>query len=191
MSRKRKSQTRQDASARVATAPGEPSGRPAVSNSARPLYDRAAGLIEGQQISEAMNLLRGQSHSDLWLRNLLAVCLLRSNRPQEAMDLLRPGVWASNGLSLRNDVPVEFIANFATGQLLQGRVNAAVNALDSLRRDDHPAVQKLRAAIAQWMNGLSFWGRWRVRLGIDPTEAIPLGFTPGEIPPEQGLSDPE
>jgi hypothetical protein len=160
-----------------------------LSGNARLLHDRAAALIADEQIPDAMNVLRGQAHSDPWLRNLLGVCLLRSNRPEDAMDLLRPNAWSPNGM-IRTDVPVEFVTNFVTSLLMQGRVNAATNALSALREEAHPAVRRLRAAIADWMNGLSFWSRWSVRLGIDPTEGIPLGFTLGEVPSELNSREP-
>ena len=169
--------------------PSQPASRPAESailsqltDRVRGLYTKAVNLLEAQKPDEALAVLRNQAHSDPWLRNLAAVCLLRLKRPPEALDLLRPIIWSANGLELRSDVPIVFKTNFATGLLMQGHVSAALNILHAIGNDPHPAVARLRSAIDQWKGTLSFFGRCKQALGIDPGHPISLDAVPGDLP---------
>ena len=190
MPKKTKSPNRMSGSTRSEPTSATSNSKLHVNPGILPLHERAVALIQSQQIPEAMTALRGQAHSDPWLRNLLGVCLLRSDRPQDAMDVLRPNAWQPNGVMLRTDVPAEFLVNFVTALLIQGRVNAALNTLNAINQESHPAVARLRAAIDRWLGGLSFWSRWKLRLGIDPADAVALDFLPGELPSIASFCEP-
>src|SRR5690349_1413461 len=92
------------------------------SGSGSTLFQKAKSLLDSGRHDDALAALRNQAHADPWLRNLMGVCLLRSNRPEDAVELYRTVVWSGNGISLRDDIPIEFKTNFATGLLLLGRV---------------------------------------------------------------------
>jgi len=86
---------------------------------------------------------------------------------------------------MRPDVPTIYKTNFAIALLLAGRPAGCLQVLDELRQEEHPAVQRLRAVMSKWEQGLSFWQKLNWYIGkIEPNRPVTIDFTPGD------LSDP-
>ncbi|HEV3342666.1 MAG TPA: hypothetical protein VG125_20005, partial [Pirellulales bacterium] len=97
---------------------------------------------------------------------------------QDAVDLLRGLVLGTGGVTYRQDVPTVFQTNFATALLAVGNLSGCLSMLKSIKDQQHPAVQELRAAIDRWNRDLSPWQKLRWRLGGEPAPPaldFPLG----------------
>lgn len=141
--------------------------------------ERAAGMDAGRA-KEALDAVRTHSGTDASLKNLHGVCLMRTGFTADAVRLYRQLVLSSNGVTLRPEAPTVFKSNFATALLLDGSVTGAKTVLQEAADESHPAVQRLRGAIARWRSGLSFWQRMQWRCGMDPGCPVELDFAPGD-----------
>lgn len=114
------------------------------------------------------------SNRDLEVRNVCAVCLMRMNRFEEAIDLLRSVSINSNINGMREDIPLHIRINFATSLYFGGRPAGGLESLQELKHDDHPAVQLVREHARLWVAQMSFIRRidWRLN-GIAPKQ-LPL-----------------
>ena len=70
---------------------------------------------------------------------------------------------------------------FAAALLLDGKASGAEGVLQEIADESHPAVQRLRGAIARWRSQLSFWQRLFSRCGVDPGRPVALDFAPGDF----------
>ena len=152
-----------------------------LSERAAGIYRKVAGLLDAGRAKEALDAVRTHSGTDPCLKNLHGVCLMRAGFASDAVRLYRQLVLSSNGVTLRPEAPTIFKSNFATALLLDGNVTGAEAVLHEAADDLHPAVQKLRAAIARWRSGLSFTQRLQWRFGMDPGQPIELAFPPGDL----------
>jgi hypothetical protein len=128
----------------------------------------------------ALDLLEG-SEASPWLTNARGVCLLRLGEVQSALALFRRLAMAPRGFGLRHEAPPVFKTNYATAQLLAGDLTGCTVTLGQAQDDGHPAVQRLRAAIARWRRGLSLWEWVCSVLGGAVPRPIDLDFPPGEL----------
>jgi hypothetical protein len=55
------------------------------------------------------------------------------------------------------------------------------DGLSEVRDQQHPSVQKLRAAITEWKKGMTFGQKLKWRLTGSAYKPIELGFPPGEL----------
>jgi hypothetical protein len=115
-----------------------------------------------------------------WTANALAVCYLRLGNTVRALRLLRH-IAADDAGRLRPDVPMVFKTNLATARLAAGDATGCVGILDEIGDDDHPAVRRLRTAVAEWAASLTAWDRCLRRFGVRPTRSPVLAVPVGEL----------
>ena len=154
---------------------------PQPSDRAAGIYRKVVGLLEAGRVKEALDAVRTHSGTDPSLKNLHGVCLMRAGSASDAVRLYRQLVLSSNGVTLRPEAPSAFKANFATALLLDGSVAGAEAVLQEAADESHPAVTRLRDAIAKWRSGLSFWQRVQSWCGLDPGRPVQLDFAPGDF----------
>lgn len=135
-----------------------------------PKLQHARHLMDKGEFQKALMSLPS-SNRDLEVRNVCAVCLMRMNRFEEAIDLLRTVSINSNINRLRDDIPLHIKINFATSLYFGGRPAGGLEALQELRCDDHPAVKLVREHARDWVSQMSFIRRFDWRLnGIAPKQ---------------------
>ena len=163
----------------AALPPAGPEGArpPEVAN----LLDRVGSLLHAGQPRQAFDLLAEARSGSPWAATATAVCLLRLGQAGRAVELLRGRVLGAGGVCLRDDVPVVFKINFATALLAAGNLAGGQRVLDEIREEPNPAVQKLRAALRRWRDGLSFWQKLRWSLGGEPSSPLVLDEALGEL----------
>jgi hypothetical protein len=130
----------------------------------------AKQLMDKREFQKALTLLPS-SNRDLEVRNVCAVCLMRMNRFEESIDLLRTVSINSSINRLRDDVPLHIKINFATSLYFGGRPAGGLEALQELQCDDHPAIKLVRDHANDWVAQMSFIRRldWRLN-GIAPKQ---------------------
>src|SRR5262249_49152787 len=114
-----------------------------------------------------------------WVANARGVCLLRLGDAARALELFRGLALGTTGFGLKEG-PTVFKTNYATAQLLSGKMTACVVTLSQSRDEGHPAVVRLRAAIRQWERSLSFWERICYYMGSSVDRPIVLD-APGDL----------
>jgi len=122
------------------------------------LLGRAAQLLEAGAALKALDLL-SRADGGPWVVNARGVCLLRLGDAERALEVFRGLALGTAGFGLKEDAPTVFKTNYATAQLLSGKMTACVVTLSQTRDEGHPAVQRVRAAIRRWERSLSFWER--------------------------------
>jgi len=135
-----------------------------------PKLQHARQLMAKGEYQKALALLPA-SNRDLEVRNVCAVCLMRMNRFEEAVDLLRPVTINSSINRMREDVPVHIRINFATALYFGGRPAGGLEALQEANREDSPAVKMVREHARDWVAGMSLLRRidWRIN-GVAPKQ---------------------
>ncbi|HBJ35334.1 MAG TPA: hypothetical protein DDZ51_11395 [Planctomycetaceae bacterium] len=133
-----------------------------------PKLQHARQLMAKGDYQKALTTLPS-SNRDLEVRNVCAVCLMRMNRFEEAIDLLRPVTVNSSIHKMREDVPIHIRINFATALYFGGRPAGGLEALQEIGCEDHSAVKLVREHARHWVAQMSFIRRidWRLN-GIAP-----------------------
>jgi hypothetical protein len=144
------------------------------------LLGRAEEILQQEGPRAALEMLAG-TETTPWVTNARGVCLLRLGEVQSALALFRRLAMAPRGFGLRHEAPTVFKTNYATAQLLAGDLTGCTVTLGQAQDDGHPAVQRLRAAIARWRRGLTFWEWVCSVLGGAVPRPIDLGFPPGDL----------
>ena len=137
-----------------------------------------ARLNEGKP-REALDLLRRYGISSEELRNAYGVCLMRTGELAKAVEAYRDLVIDRSGVCLKPEAPAVFKTNFATALLLTNNVSGCLSVLKEVGPAQHPAVIRLRAAIARWRCSLG----WRQRIafalyGKEPGKPVLLDGPP-------------
>lgn len=146
----------------------------------RAVQDQVEKLLQEGQPRRALDLLvRSKPHSP-WSTNATGVCMLRLGQAESAVELFRT-LLLSGSLILRPDAPTAWKVNFATALLMADNLSGCIQLLAEIQEEQHPGVQRLRAAIRSWQRGLPFWGRLRWFLGGQPARRVELDFPPGEL----------
>lgn len=144
------------------------------------VLNQAEKLLQAGQARQALDLLaRSKVHSP-WSTNATGVCLLRLGQADRAVELFRNLV-LSGSLFLRPDVPTAWKVNFATALLMVNNLEGCVQLLAEIQEEDHPGVQRLRAALQSWHNRMSVWEKIRWFLGGQQARRVELDFLPGEL----------
>lgn len=147
-----------------------------------PAIQRARPLIQkGDYVGTAKLLAAADRHPQV--RNALGICLMRTGRIDNAVDVYRAFVLTPGTLLERADVCDMYKRNFATALLIKGLPSGALTVLKGTGEPDHPMATRLYAAIKQWERSLSWLRRldWKFN-SIEPANCtIPLGFEPGEF----------
>lgn len=140
----------------------------------------AIDALERNDPDAAFRLLQSQGSSPEVV-NLRAVCLMRMGNAEAALALMRSIALQPGCTWMRSPLPNAFKINFATALLMNGLPNGCADALDEIDDEALPAVQNLRAVLAEWSKSLPFIQRMQWRLGrVAPTKCqISLPFLPG------------
>lgn len=142
-------------------------------------YLKVRRLLETGRVDEALTLARARQ--DAPMKNAQGVCLLRKGLADEAVRIYRTMVLDNTGLFLRDQVPTIYKANYALALLLSGHIAGGINILKDLTGDDHPSVQRLRAAVDAWKAKLSVFQKLGLMLGLEPKQPFVLDSPPGEL----------
>ncbi len=146
----------------------------------RAVLHQVEKLLQAGHPKQALDLLaRSKAHAP-WSTNATGVCLLRLGQADRAVELFRNLV-LSGSLFLRPDVPTAWKVNFATALLMADNLAGCVRLLAEIEEEDHPGVQRLRAALQSWHNRLSVWEKIRCFFGGQPARRVELDFLPGEL----------
>ena len=146
------------------------------------LLSRVAELLDQGKAGEALEAIGRSRQSTAPIDNARAVCLLRLNRPEEAVKVLRNTLFPRGSINMDESLPLAYRLNFATGLLMTAHVAGAKELLTTIPRgQDSPMVPKLREAVRQWMRGLPVAWKLLALLGIYPGKPVVLDFPPGEL----------
>lgn len=145
-------------------------------------------LLELGKPQEAAEVIRQFGAASSELRNAYGVCLMRIGQAAKAVELYRKLVMDEKGINLKRDMPTIFKANFATALLLTRNAAGCLSVLDEMGDSSHPAVVKVRDAVARWRRSLGWWRRiWFAMYGSAPTAPVVLDFAPGDLDDRQSL----
>ena len=118
-----------------------------------------------------------------WMANALAVCHLRTGNTVRALRLLRHIATDDTGRH-RPDVPTVFKTNLAAALFIAGDEDGFLRTLDEIGDESHPAVRRLRAAVARWTASPPAWERLLRGFGIRPDRVSVLDGPVGELTAE-------
>ncbi|MEX0718458.1 MAG: hypothetical protein WD066_17825 [Planctomycetaceae bacterium] len=164
-----------------------PGSRPDTSSAHEPAESAHAAtlrkvrtLVEAGRLQDAFDLAN-RGAADALLKNARGVCLLRMQRPEQAVRVYRELTLTGGGIVIRSNVPLIFKLNFATALLMSGNVGGCCEILHEIRNEDHPRITQLRAAIENWKSGLTLFQRLMWRLGNPPEIPATIDFVPGDF----------
>ncbi|HUW83548.1 MAG TPA: hypothetical protein VMZ31_12215 [Phycisphaerae bacterium] len=139
-------------------------------------------LLELGRPQEAAEVIRQFGAASAELRNAYGVCLMRTGQTGKAVELYRKLVMDEKGINLKRDVPTIFKTNFATALLLARNAAGCLSVLDEMADSRHPAVVRVRDAVARWRRSLGWWRRvWLAMYGSAPATPVVLDFPPGDL----------
>lgn len=150
------------------------------------LENQCRSNLTEQEVEYLVRLRNSSKTSNQEAQNAMGVCLLRSDRPEEAVELFRELVLIADSTSVRNDVPIHFITNYATALLLCRNIAGCERVLNELERINElngPAF-RLRDAIVAAQRSLRFFDRMKSAIGAFP-KPITLNFPAGDFLSEQ------
>jgi hypothetical protein len=144
------------------------------------LLGKVARLLQEGRAEKAVEAI---SHSKLldspWVKNALGVCLLRLGEAERAARVLRELVTAHGSITLRQDAPNVFKANFAAALLAGKNISGCLSVLSEVNDEANPTVQQIRDLVRRWQDSLSPWQRFQWRVGSMPASPlvvdVPLG----------------
>jgi hypothetical protein len=138
-------------------------------------------LLQEEKPQQAIEILHQSRLNSPWVANAIAVCYLRLEQPRIAVDIYRSLVLGPGGITLRRDAPCVLKTNYATALLLLNKVGGCLSILRDLNEHDHPAVSRLRNALAQSLRDLSLWRRFWWYLGSELPGPVALDFPAGDL----------
>lgn len=144
-----------------------------------PKLQQARELMAKGQYQLALGVLPTASR-DIEVRNACAVCLLRTHRYEQAIDMLRTVALNSKTNRVREDVPDHVRINFAIALFFGGQPAGGLEALLEINREEDPSVIMLREHARKWVAEMSFFRRldWRLnrvapkQRPVPPTEPV-------------------
>jgi hypothetical protein len=144
------------------------------------LLGKVARHLQDGEPGKALDALTRARLQSPWVTNAQGVCRLRLGEAALAVDVFR-GLVLSGSVVLRPDVPAVFKTNYATALLASSNVSGCRLVLDEIRDEGNPAVQKLRAAMRRWYDGLATWQKVQWYFGGQPHRQPELDFPPGDL----------
>lgn len=138
-------------------------------------------LLEKGHAKHALDIISRAKSNSPWAANAAGVCQLRLGTTKAATDIYRRLLLSSVGATIREDAPTVFKTNYATSLLAEGNLQGCLLVLADVKRDPHPAVQKLRSAIERSRQKLSFWGKLQWYTGLRMTYPVDLDFPLGDL----------
>jgi hypothetical protein len=146
------------------------------------LLARVAECLDQGKAGEALEAIGRSRQSAPQVDNARAVCLMRLDRADEAVKVLRNLLFPRDSINVDEGSPLAFRLNFATGLLLTSNVAGAKEFLAAIPRgQDSPMLVKLRESIRQWKANLPVHWKLLTLLGIYPGKPVVLDFPPGEL----------
>jgi hypothetical protein len=144
------------------------------------LMNQVASLLQENQPKRALDAITRSKSNSPWALNALGVCQLRLGNSRVAVDILR-GLVLTGGIYLRTDVPAVFKANFVAAMLMTENMKSGASMLAGMSEKDHPAVGKLKSAIATWKQGLTWAQKINWYLGGQPNHPFAPDFPLGDL----------
>jgi hypothetical protein len=158
----------------------EDNGPNGLSPEVADLLGKARQLLDEKLPEKALDTIKRSKLSSPWITNATGVCAMRIGNVKPAAGLFQ-GLVAHGGIMLKPDAPLVFKTNFATALLASNNMQGCLSVLHEIGDDGNPTVQRLRAAIQQWKQGLSFWQKLKWYTGDVPQKAVALDFPLGEL----------
>lgn len=125
-------------------------------------------LITENQITQAMEMLdHVADNKATWFRNAQAVCLMRLNRPKDAVQVLTPIVYHGGSVVSGAKVPDKVKLNLVEAMLLAGNVAGAASLMEDIKEESQHR-KKLITAFKKWKKSLSPWSRFATCFGSLP-----------------------
>jgi hypothetical protein len=137
-------------------------------------------LLDEQCSEKALEIITRSRLSSPWISNATGVCALRLGNAKQASGIFQ-GLVGHLGMMLKPDAPLVFKTNFATALLASNNMAGCLSVLHEIGKEENPTVQRLRAAIREWKQGLSFWQKLKWYTGDFPEKPVVLGFPLGEL----------
>jgi hypothetical protein len=137
-------------------------------------------LLQEQAPEKALHAITHSRLKSPWMTNAVGVCHLRLGNTKQAVEFFRSLVVFS-AVQLSRDAPLVFKTNYATALLASDNVKGCLAVLNELDDEEHPAVQRLRAAVQRWKQSLSLWHKLQWYLGDPPQRPVTLEFPLGEV----------
>ena len=143
--------------------------------------ERIATLLDQGRAEEALNLINhSNQHSPAW-QNAKGVCLLRLGMFEAACTIFRSLVFPGNCISVPEDVPTLYRANFATAMLLTDHKDSALAVMEHMGTNGHPYVQQFRMEVNRWKQSLSLLERMGLAIGWYPKRSFHCECAPGGL----------
>jgi len=153
----------------------------AITPEVREVLDQVAEHLNNDRPKQALEVVNRVKIKSPWLSNAAGVCQLRLGNPQAAVDIYRRLLLSSVGATLRHDAPTVFKVNYATALLADGDMQGCLLVLGDVKRDPHPAVQKLRSALDRSRQKLSLWDKLLWYTGLRLSYPVDLDFPLGDL----------
>jgi hypothetical protein len=145
------------------------------------LSSQVRELVQQRRENEALAAMSRARIESPWISNAQGVCQLRLGNAQVALPVFRTLSLAAGGFSLRTDIPTVFKTNFATALLATNNLGGCLSVLEELRDAQHPAIQKINDAIADWKRELSLWQKLNWYFGGQPDIPVKFNYPPGDL----------
>jgi len=142
--------------------------------------ERVKGLLDQGRAQEAMEFVNHLGQETAPIKNARGVCLLRLGRAEAAVSEFRE-ITFRGFMCIPSDTPVVYQTNFATAMLITNQKTGAIEIINGLDGNKHPAVAKVKAAIDKWKEGLNPLQRFLCKIGVYPGKAVPIDFVPGDL----------
>jgi hypothetical protein len=137
-------------------------------------------LLDEQRSEKALEVITRSRLSSPWITNARGVCALRLGNAKQASGIFQ-GLVGHLGVMLKPDTPLVFKTNFATALLASNNTAGCLSVLHEIGKEQNPTVQRLRTAIREWKQGLSFWQKFKWYTGDYPEKPVVLSFPLGEL----------
>lgn len=145
------------------------------------LMDRVTIMLQAGQAEAALHMLDSAGQSGQAVKNARGVCLLRLARWEAAHKLFRELAFRDQPFTIPENTPTVVRANYVTSMLCMGNTGVGLDLLNEIPDQQHPYVQKLRAAGNAWLKSLPWWRRLLQAIGVCPDAPMTLEFPPGEL----------
>jgi hypothetical protein len=135
-------------------------------------------LNSGNPEKALLFLDRESQHPEL--ANARGVCLMRLNKIDAALDVLREVVFGKF-IAIPSSTPALYKANYLTALLLKGFTQMAIEIEVTLETKDHPYIGRLKESLREWKRGLPLHQKLLCLIKLYPNQTVELPFLPGEI----------
>jgi hypothetical protein len=138
-------------------------------------------LLNEGHTSAAMHIINGSGQHSGAMENARGVCLLRMGKAEEARIVFGSLTFPNKSIGISPETPTVYQTNYVTANILADHTDTGLHILSQIQDDQHPAVKKLRSAVAAWKKSLGLHHRLMLLLGVYPNKPIALDFVPGDF----------